>query len=335
MSCTPLWRKIWRDEPHRSRRRRLPRRINLSSANGISAHAPIERHCAGKRHCGDAWDLSESVLTLSLLRTICSGRPRLGDAGARSERLDSTPAVNPGFDAPRAWKVRNHQPGADQQHERQRHLPQPGAASRATAPCFGWLCARILRRAADRARPAHLITGIRPKIMTRKYGGAESEAAGRADRSRVSFKRGRLAGPMPMRSRSPHKRARRRRLRRSGRAVSFPRATRRLSCTCWRRAPREPQAPVTALGSDGNRRFATLAQAISSTRLMVPINTQSALPVSPTTSCFSGRRAGLSRLSTRTLPGGGGQACDPDLKIRSRSAFACANVTPGFSRATP
>ncbi len=42
-----------------------------------------------------------------------------------------------------------------------------------------------------------------------------------------------------------------------------------------------------------SNKFATLAQAISITMPIVPITTHSTLPILPTTSCLSGRRAGV------------------------------------------
>ena len=57
-----------------------------------------------------------------------------------------------------------------------------------------------------------------------------------------------------------------------------------------------------------SNRFATLAQATRSTMAMDPMSTHKTLPISPTTSCFSGRRLGArcALWNTSILNPGGG-----------------------------
>ncbi len=87
-------------------------------------------------------------------------------------------------------------------------------------------------------------------------------------------------------------------------------------------------------------RFMTFAHAISSTMPIVPITTQSTLPTLPTTSCISGRSAGVILQTPRyssvpLLPFAIGNRSSQIGSIRARSAFACSIVTPGFRRAMP
>ena len=85
-------------------------------------------------------------------------------------------------------------------------------------------------------------------------------------------------------------------------------------------------------------RFAALAQAISSTRPIDPISTHNTFPMSPTTSCFSGRRFGVNCASSKSCtvnPGGAGKLRFTIGIMRVMSALACPMVTPGRNRATP
>ena len=73
-----------------------------------------------------------------------------------------------------------------------------------------------------------------------------------------------------------------------------------------RGANRQLLLPASARTSS---RFATLAQAISSTMPIVPISTHSTVPTSPTSRCFSGRdpaRGAPPRTSSRCSPGTAG-----------------------------
>ena len=83
-------------------------------------------------------------------------------------------------------------------------------------------------------------------------------------------------------------------------------------------------------------KFATFAQAISSTIAMDPISTHKTLPTSPTTSCFNGRRFGAIPAFSNSFmlnPSGAGKLRFAIGNMRATSALACAIVTPGFSRA--
>ena len=59
----------------------------------------------------------------------------------------------------------------------------------------------------------------------------------------------------------------------------------RIASSCWRASART------------SNRLATFAQAINKTSPRVPITTHSAVPMSPTMSCFSGRSLGAKRAS--------------------------------------
>ena len=84
-------------------------------------------------------------------------------------------------------------------------------------------------------------------------------------------------------------------------------------------------------------RFATFAQAISSTMPTVPSRIQSIGRTSPTRSSAKGRTRGPIRVSSsifRVNPGGMGKRSMAIGIMRAMSALACAMVTPGFRRAT-
>ena len=71
---------------------------------------------------------------------------------------------------------------------------------------------------------------------------------------------------------------------------------------------------------------------------MVAINTHSVFSTSPTSSSFTDRNTGLMRASSKifTLPPGNGGNRRREMGImRAASAFACAIVVSGFSRAIP
>src|SRR5207244_10600368 len=71
-------------------------------------------------------------------------------------------------------------------------------------------------------------------------------------------------------------------------------------------------------------RFATLAQAISSTMPMVPISTHSVSPMLPTTSSFSGFSVGVRRqlVSTRTT-GVDGRSEEHTSELQSPDHLVC------------
>ena len=82
----------------------------------------------------------------------------------------------------------------------------------------------------------------------------------------------------------------------------------------------------------------TTRAVLSNTIPIVPINIHNTLPTSPTTYSFSGRSAGaMPALSNifGSIPGGEGHALSQPGIIRATSAFACVNVTPGFSLPRP
>jgi hypothetical protein len=100
----------------------------------------------------------------------------------------------------------------------------------------------------------------------------------------------------------------------------------RIASSCWRASART------------SNRLATFAQAITSTSASVPITTQSAVPTSPTISCFRGWTWGARRAfwnCVKSMPGGVGQAFNQIPNMRATSALACSMVTPGLSRAIP
>ena len=154
----------------------------------------------------------------------------------------------------------------------------------------------------------------------------------------ISFKRGRLAGPIatsrrrpayakPTPSTPPIKpsiRLSTSRLR-TMRATPAPNAARRANSCC------RASARISS-------RLVTLPQAMSSTSAMVPITTHKTSPTLPTTCCFSGRIVGRILQFSYHRPlvlGPFDQVSIQTGNSRARSALACARVTPALSLPMP
>ena len=138
----------------------------------------------------------------------------------------------------------------------------------------------------------------------------------------ISFSRGNVLGPLATRIRKPRiRQPETQRAAKHSQRHAFDEHLPARSAPSRRQARRGSRVPAGGPRRRTSNRLATFAQAISSTSPSVPITTQSAVPTSPTMSCFSGWICGPKRAlrkTARSNPGGGGQAatrlpaCEPD-----------------------
>ena len=214
-----------------------------------------------------------------------------------------------------------------------RPAPRPACCARDAARGSGSTSVR--RRAAPRRRcgPAYLNTGISAEQQARQHRDPQREQQHRRiDRNIVSAAADWRARWRPAAA-ARHTQARARRRRPPRRAVTLsasssrairpqlaPSAT-RIANSCCR-----PSARTSS-------RLATLAQAISSTMPMVPISTHSTLPISPITSCFSGRTLGaMLRLfeHLRAVNPGGSESCERHRNHARDIGVRLLHRDPGF-----
>ena len=246
-------------------------------------------------------------------------------------------SVKPGSTVRKAWNVRIIKPALTS-----------STSAIATCPTTNRLRARwrslltlalrpALRNSSDIFGPAYFSAGIRPNSKPEITERMSVNTSVR-ESSEISCNRGRFAGPIATRKRTP--------AHASTAPIAPPSNPSIVLSTSSPRTIRPHPAPSAARTASSccrastrtNSKFVTFAPAISSTRPSVPITTHSTSLTLPTTSCFNGRSSGVicqRSYQCGSLPGPFDQDSIQIGSMRVRSALACAIVTPGFSRAIP
>ena len=189
--------------------------------------------------------------------------------------------------AAQVLKRANHQAGADQQHERERHLRHDQRVARSVA------LAAIAERSADtRSAVAIRGCGISQRDGAEEHAREQRHTEGERQHERidadVAQPRQRIRTFRDQDLQRPIRQAETRCAAEQSQRHAFdeqrpcdrPRpapSAARIASSCWRASART------------SNRLATFAQAIKRTSPSVAITTHSAVPMSPTMSCFSGR----------------------------------------------
>ena len=293
----------------------------------------FHRHRAGKAGRGHAGNRRQLVHDV-VLRPRDAFRIRApATTGSHDRKVWRCSASRESrLDVAQSLERADHQPRAHQQHQRHRHLRHhQDIAGPMSLAARAERASRTASAAGCRG-PAYFKAGISPNSSPDSSESARLNPSARGS-IEISFRRGKFAGRSPPAGAAPHTPAPYPARRPSAQHHAFDQQLARRSVPSPRPAPLAgpvpAAAPPPAPAADSPRSRRRSASPVP----MVPITTHRTSPTLPTTSCFSGRSAGVilqSRKSCGLLPGPFGQESIQTGSSRAMSAFGLRDSHSGL-----